>query len=105
MSFSFLTNIVYFDSGVLLGGNWSGDNYRLDYNLYYDARSITNTAVLKTPVGTWEQWRERGHDRNSRMGDPLFYNPQKGDFRLRRNSPAFELGFQAINLSKVGPRR
>jgi hypothetical protein len=105
VSFSFLTNIVYFDSGVLLGGNWSGDNYRLDYNLYYDARSITNTAVLKTPVGTWEQWRERGHDRNSRMGDPLFYNPQKGDFRLRRNSPAFELGFRAINLSKVGPRR
>lgn len=105
VSFSFLTNIVYFDSGVLFGGNWSGDNYRLDYNLYFDARSFTNAVVLKTPVGTWEQWRERGRDRNSRIANPLFYNLQQEDFRLRRNSPAFDLGFQAINLSNVGPRR
>ena len=27
LSFTFVTNIVYFDSGNLLGGDWSGDNY------------------------------------------------------------------------------
>jgi len=27
ISFSFETNIVYFDNGTLLGGNWSGDQY------------------------------------------------------------------------------
>lgn len=104
LGFSFLTNIVYFDSGVLLGGNWSGDQYRLDYNLYFDARLATNAETLKLPAGTWRQWRERGHDRNSRIADPLFVNPKKDDFRLRRNSPAFDLGFQPIDLSNIGPR-
>src|SRR5207247_2044154 len=36
-SFSFQTNLVYFDAGVLLGGDWSGDNYAMDWNLYWDA--------------------------------------------------------------------
>jgi len=30
--------------------------------------------------------------------------PSKGDYRLQPNSPVFKLGFQAIDLSKVGIR-
>ena len=38
ISFIFTNNIVYFDSGNLLGSNWSNDNYRMDRNVYFDTR-------------------------------------------------------------------
>src|SRR5256714_15485853 len=38
LSFSFETNIIYFDSGDLLAGDWSLDSYQMDRNLYFDTR-------------------------------------------------------------------
>ena len=38
------------------------------------------------------------------MADPLFTNPDKGDFRLKPGSPAAKIGFKPIDVSKVGPR-
>lgn len=35
-------------------------------------------------------------DQNSKMGDALFLNAQKGDFRLKKNSPALKMGFKPI---------
>jgi len=63
-SFTFETNIVYFDSGVLLGGDWSGDQYVIDRNLYWDARSGTNSMPFAGM--SLEKWRERGHDHRLR---------------------------------------
>jgi Right handed beta helix region len=103
-SFAFVTNIVYFETGNLLGSEWSGDaNYQMDWNVYFDTRS--GAAVDKLPVGpcTWQKWRERGHDRHSLVADPLFVAPQQNDFRLQANSPALKLGFHPIDLSHVGP--
>ena len=101
-SFHFQTNIVYFDSGALLGGDWSGDNYEMDWNLYFDARP-TPADALRFGGDTLGKWRERGHDRHSVLADPLFLAPQQSDFRLRANSPALKIGFQPIDLSAVGP--
>ena len=53
---------------------------------------------------TWIEWRQRGKDAHSRYADPLFVAPEKGDFTLNPKSPAFELGFQPIDLTTVGPR-
>ena len=39
-----------------------------------------------------------------KWADPLFVNPEQGDFTLRSESPALALGFQPIDLSQVGPR-
>ena len=36
--------------------------------------------------------------------DPMFVDPANDDYRLRANSPALKLGFQPIDLSKIGPR-
>lgn len=39
---------------------------------------------------------------NLTEGDPGLVAPKKGDFRLRKDSPALKLGFQPIPLGKIG---
>ena len=104
-SFTFATNIVYFNQGVVLGGNWDGDHFMMDRNLFFDARVGSAGGQMKFPGGSLQQWRDRKHDQNSIIEDPLFLNPSKGDFTLRKGSPAFRLGFQPIQLDQVGPQR
>ena len=102
-SFSFVTNIVYFDSGSLLAGDWSDDaDYQMDGNVYFDARPGARPDQLPVGPCTWPQWQARGHDRHSQVADPLFVLPQQDDFRLRPNSPALKLGFRPF-LSGAGP--
>ena len=101
-SFSFVTNIVYFDSGNLLTGDLSDDNYLMDWNLYFDARPDAKPDQLRLGPCTWQKWQERGHDQHSLVADPLFVAPAKNDFRLQPNSPAFTLGFRPIDLSGAG---
>jgi hypothetical protein len=105
VSFSFKTNIVYFDSGVLLGSSWADEKFEMDWNDYFDARSKTNSAPMKFGSVELEKWRERGHDKNSIIADPQFVAPEKNDFRLKKGSPALKPGFQPIDLSGVGPRK
>ncbi|PWU12732.1 MAG: hypothetical protein C5B50_20940 [Verrucomicrobia bacterium] len=102
-SLSFQTNIVYFDSGVLLAGDWSGDRFEMDHNLYFDTRSGTNTGAFPLGAGTWKQWQARAHDRNSILADPLFAAEKENDFQLRPGSPAFQIGFRPIDLRNIGP--
>src|SRR5262249_31441373 len=103
LSFSFQTNIVYFDSGNLLAGNWSDDNFDLDWNVYFVARTNATPAGLRFAGNDLEKWRARGHDQHSLIADPLFVAPQANDFRLEPNSPALKLGFHPINMLTVGP--
>ena len=91
LSFTMERNIVIFDQGRLLGSNWTGDQFRMDYNLYWDVRGGKIRLV-------------DGQDAHSRIADPLFVNAGGGDFRLREGSPALELGFKPIDLSRVGPQ-
>jgi len=105
LSFSFETNIVYFGSGDLLAGDWSDDNYRMDWNIYFDARPEASSDAMRFAGATLKQWRERGHDRNSLLADPLFIAPRQNDFRLQPNSPALKFGFRPIDLSQVGIRK
>ncbi len=51
----------------------------------------------------WQSWQEMGQDQHALIADPLFVNPDKDDYRLRPNSPAFKLGFEAIPIEKIGP--
>ena len=105
LSFTFVTNIVYFDQGVVLGGNWSNDQYRMDWNIYWDARPGAKNGDTQFAGASQDQWRARGHDLHSAVADPLFVAPAEHDFRLQPNSPALKLGFQPIDLTQVGPRK
>jgi parallel beta-helix repeat protein len=77
-----------------------------DYNLIYMAGGIT--PVIKGPskggINTWDGWLKRGYEKNSIVADPKFKDPANRDYTLLPESPAFKLGFKAIDLSTVGLR-
>lgn len=98
LSFTFEHNIVYWKEGPLLGSNWSGDNYALDYNLYWNASG----QPVRFADMTFEEWQKKGQDRHSLIADPLFVDPEKGDFRLRPGSPAMKVGFRPFDMTKMG---
>src|SRR5207247_4078816 len=47
VSFVFTNNTVCFDSGDLLGSNWSNDRFIIDSNVYFDARPGASAEGLK----------------------------------------------------------
>jgi hypothetical protein len=51
----------------------------------------------------WTSWQSLGFDGKSVVGDPLFVDRDKDDYRLRPESPALKLGFQPIPIEKIGP--
>jgi parallel beta-helix repeat protein len=104
-SFIFTNNIVYFDSGNLLGSNWSNDHYVMDNNIYFDTRLAEHPEAMKFAGATFDQWKKRGHDLHSKIMDPQFAAPEKREFNLRAGSPALALGFKPIDISTIGPRR
>ena len=102
-------NIVYLTQGDLL--------------IPYGERSLNERIAAKEPLGDWDEnlywhtggadkirfyrytfakWQTLGLDRHSRIADPLFVAPAKGDFRLKEDSPARELGFEPFDVSQVG---
>lgn len=101
LSFTFQRNIVYWNEGPLLGSTWKNGNYRLDYNLYFDASGNPVTFAGRS----LEEWRKSGQDVDSLIADPRFKDPAHEDFSLEPGSPALSLGFQPFDLSRAGPRR
>jgi hypothetical protein len=100
VSFTFERNIVYFDQGRLLGSNWTGDQFVMKNNLYFDTRS----RDIRFAGRSFTEWQAAGKDAGSVIADPIFVNAGNFDFRLRSGSPALEMGFQPIDMSTVGPR-
>ena len=52
----------------------------------------------------WRSWQTTGQDRGSLVADPLFVDPDRDDYRLRPESPAWKLGFQRIPVERIGPQ-
>ena len=117
----FENNIVYWREGELLSKNWNDvpytfhahpkdksgtqtltNTFEFDWNLYFNPTKTRDEVPWAG--SSWADWQQRGKDRHSQYADPLFVNPEQGDFTLRSESPAFALGFQPIDLSRVGPR-
>jgi hypothetical protein len=99
-SFTFERNVVYFRDAPLFAKNWTGDKFVVDHNLYWEAGG----KPIPFPGGTLKDWQARGHDRRSLIADPLFMDPDKGDFRLKPGSPAGKVGFVPFDYSTAGVR-
>jgi hypothetical protein len=105
VSLFFERNIVYLNNGQLfrqlLGRSWQDSRFYINRNCYWDASG----RGMDYPClgGTLEQWRQKGHDQDSIIADPMFVDADKGDFRLRPESPAIQkLGFRPINVDEIG---
>jgi hypothetical protein len=51
-----------------------------------------------------DRWRALGFDAGTVLGDPLFVDPAKDDYRLMPESPALSLGFVQIDAGAIGIR-
>jgi len=99
LGFTLERNLIYWDQGPLLHGNWAaGGGYKLDRNLYWQAAGAPVTFGKQT----LDQWRATGQDKDSLVADPLFVDPAKGDFRLKPDSPAAKVGFVPFPLTGFG---
>jgi hypothetical protein len=74
-----------------------------DGNLYQlpPGRELTFTDKGKE-VPDAARWREMGFDAHSVFADPKFRDPSRDDYTLSPDSPALELGFVPIDVSKIG---
>ena len=70
-----------------------------DYNIYYTAG---NPELSQTVL---DKKQREGIDANSLATDPLFVDPENGDFRFQPGSPALKMGIVPIDLSKIGLRK
>ena len=69
-----------------------------DFNIYFcSADPEMGKAML-------EKQQRDGMDKNSRSVDPLFVDPENGDFRFKPRSPALKMGIVPFDMKKVGLR-
>ncbi|MFA6963319.1 MAG: right-handed parallel beta-helix repeat-containing protein [Patescibacteria group bacterium] len=81
-----------------------------DLNLYFsntpfDARNEFDTHLDAYAWNDYYKANVAGElsvEPNSAVADPLFVDPENNDFDLEPDSPAFDLGFEAIDTSKAG---
>ena len=77
-----------------------------DYNLFFN--DLEQFFASITPRGgtrshyTLQQWQALGYDRHSIYADPMFTDPDGGNFQLKAGSPALTLGFKQIDVSRIG---
>ena len=102
---TFRRNLVYYREGKAVGDYGServgSDVCAFDRNLYWNASGKTVLFANKS----FAEWQAVGQDRHSLIADPLFVNPEQGDFRLRPKSPAVKIGFEVWDFTEAGPRR
>ncbi len=103
LSFTFERNIVTWKEGPFFRKGYKdkpGEGYVFRSNLYF----LAGGTPVEPGGMTFEKWQALGQDKDSLVADPLFVDPEKGDFRLRPGSPAAKIGFKPFDISKVGPR-
>jgi hypothetical protein len=79
-----------------------------DYNLIYHISGKEPLFAAKEKFGetTMEAGKKQtGWDYHSIIADPLFKDVKNRDFTLDKNSPAFKINFQAIDVSKIGVQK
>ena len=70
----------------------------MDHNIYF---CVTDPALGESKL---REQQRHGVDAHSLAVDPMFVDPENGDFRLRPGSPALEMGIVTFDRSKVGLR-
>ena len=105
----FYRNIFYYDSRkakLFHADKWANFDVVMDFNLYYDVsgKPVSFLGMTREEWQKHKYWAKLRPKMDSITADPKFVDPAKGDYRLKPDSPAFELGFQPLDLKDVGIR-
>jgi hypothetical protein len=93
-------NIFYWAEGEFMRRKeWANYDTLMNYNLYWDTRE-KEISFAGLDI---DRWRENGLDTESLIADPLFADPENGDFSLPPDSPAMRVGFRPLDASRAGP--
>jgi hypothetical protein len=98
LSFTLERNIVYWKTGELLHGSWNDPQVELRKNLYWKVGG----GPIDFAGMTFEEWQKTGKDAGSLIADPRFVDPEHGDFHLRPDSPAKQMGFEEFDYEQAG---
>ena len=99
LSFTFERNIVAWDEGKLLGGQWRDQNFAMARNLYWR----TDGQAFDFAGLSFDDWKKSGQDSGSVVADPGFVDAGKRDFRLKGgNAAVASIGFRAFDFTQAG---
>jgi len=97
----YIYNNIFYRSGPIQHADFltrqpdTAEIKRMDYNLFRsDPKVIVGLYGRNdtfTSLGSWKR-SQRGLSANDLVGDPRFVDPERGDYRLRPDSPAIGLG-------------
>ncbi len=79
-------------------GRYPENFVRFERNVYFDPSG----REIRLHDKTFDQWQAAGYDADSIVADPKFIAPERDDYRLADDSPAFELGFEPLDAGKAG---
>ncbi len=96
LSFTFQNNLVLWDKGPLLAGDWNKLDVAFDGNTYWRG----DGAPIRFGNLSWEQWRSEGQDAHAKIADPHLMDPARGNFQPTAQSPPAFAGFQPFDVSK-----
>ena len=99
-------NIIVTKEDKPVYGNITACDFASDRNLIY-AEGGSRAVMLDyegKKLTLADARADLGLDLSSVEANPLFKNAKAYDFSLRKNSPAYKLGFEDIDTSDVGPR-
>ncbi len=102
-AFLFEQNIVLWSEDRAFGHvdkNWFDGRVFVNRNLYWRTSGTANEFGGKT----WQDWRLEGHDAESIIADPLFVDAAGGNWDLRPESPAKQIGFTPFDWRAAGVR-
>ena len=99
LSFTFERNIVLWDTGKVLSGQWKDTNFIMLRNLYWPVAG----QAFDFAGFSFDEWKQRGQDAGSVVADPGFADAVKRDFRLETTNAALKaIGFEPFDFTQAG---
>lgn len=104
-------NVFYYTgpaSSWIRGAKWTQAMAESDRNVLWHA-GLPITIIVPDPtvrdkaeLMSWDAWQKLGFDHHSVTADPQFVDVERGDYRLRPDSPARKLGFKPLPFDQMG---